>query len=97
MELKEWVRLLRVLANPVRLRMLALIARRPRHAYELAKALGLSYPLVHMHLRALERVGLIEGAYVEEARVKRVYRLRDFRLVVDGEALRRLGESLEGG
>lgn len=95
--MKEWVRLLRTLANPIRLRMLALIAVRPRHAYELSKLLGLSYPLVHMHLRALEKAGLIEGAYVEEARVKRVYQLKDFRLVLDGESLRKLGEKLEGG
>ncbi|MEM2410341.1 MAG: winged helix-turn-helix domain-containing protein [Thermofilaceae archaeon] len=96
-ELRDWVRVLRTLANPIRLRMLALIAARPRHAYELSKLLGLSYPLVHMHLRALEKAGLVEGAYVEEARVKRVYRLKDFRLVLDGETLRKLGEKLEDG
>jgi len=96
-ELERMVKTLRVIANPMRLRMLALIAVRPRHAYELSKLLGLSYPLVHMHLRALEKAGLVEGAYVEEARVKRVYRLKDFQLVLDGENLRKLGEKLENG
>ncbi|MEM1820952.1 MAG: winged helix-turn-helix domain-containing protein [Thermofilaceae archaeon] len=96
-ELEQLVKTLRVMANPIRLRMLALIAARPRHAYELSKLLGLSYPLVHMHLRALEKAGLVEGAYVEEARVKRVYRLKDFRLVLDGETLGKLGEKLENG
>lgn len=91
------MRVLRVLANPVRLRMLALIAVRPRHAYELSKLLGLSYPLVHMHLRALERAGLVEGAYAGDVRMKRVYQLKEFRIVLDGELLRRLGEKLEGG
>lgn len=93
--MEELAKLLRVLANPIRLRMLALIAAKPRHAYELSKLLGLSYPLTHMHLRALERAGLVEGSYVEEARMKRVYRLRDLRLVLDAEVLRRLGEELE--
>lgn len=88
---------LRMLANPIRLKMLALIAVKPRHAYELAKALGLSYPLTHMHLRALERAGFVESEVVEEARPKRVYKLKDFRLVISREELRKLGEKLEGG
>ncbi len=89
--------MLRVLANPVRLKMLALIAARPRHAYELAKVLKLSYPLVHLNLTALERAGLIEGSYVGGPRTRKVYRLRDFELVINGDLLRKLGERLEGG
>jgi len=88
---------LRMLANPIRLKMLAYIAVRPRHAYELSKKLGLSYPLTHMHLRALERLGLVESEVVEEARAKRVYKLRDFRIVISPEELRKLGEKLESG
>lgn len=94
---EDFVRVLRMLANPVRLKMLALIAAKPRHAYELSKLLNISYPLVHMHLKALERAGLVEGFYTEEARMKRVYRLRDFQLVVNGQTLRKLGERLESG
>jgi ArsR family transcriptional regulator len=86
---------LRMLANPVRLRMLALIAVKPRYAYELAKLLGLSYPLVHLHLTALERAGFIEGDYVGGPRTRKVYRLRDFELVISKELLRKLGERLE--
>ncbi len=86
-----------MLANPVRLRMLALIAVKPRYAYELAKLLGLSYPLVHLHLTALERAGFVESDYVGGPRTRRVYRLRDFQLVISRELLRKLGEKLEGG
>jgi transcriptional regulator, ArsR family len=86
-----------MLANPVRLRMLALIAVKPRYAYELAKLLGLSYPLVHLHLTALEKAGFVEGDYVSGPRTRKVYRLRDFQLVISRELLRKLGEKLEGG
>lgn len=84
-ELDKLIRALHMLANPTRLKMLALIAVKPRHAYELSKLLNLSYPLTHIHLRAMERAGLIEGSYIEEARVKRVYQLKNVHLVINPE------------
>ena len=51
-EIEKLAKVLRMLGNPLRLKMLALIAVKPRYAYELAKSLGLSYPLVHLHLTA---------------------------------------------
>jgi len=86
---------LQVLANPIRLKMLALIAVRPRYAYELSKYLKLSYPLIHLHLNLLEKAGFISGSYVEGPRTKKVYRLNDFQLVISGEILRKIGEKLE--
>jgi len=84
-----------VLANPVRLRILALLAIKPRYAYELSKKLSLSYPLIHLHLKVLERAGLVESDYVPGPRTKRVYKLKEFEIEVSPERLRRLGESLE--
>jgi len=49
-----------------------------------------------MHLKILEEAGLVEGSYVVEERPKphlrKVYRVRDFRLVIDRELLERLAE-----
>lgn len=94
-DVERLAEVLRMLANPVRLKMLALIAVKPRHAYELAKILGLSYPLVHLNLTALEKAGFIEGGYVEGPRTRKVYKLRDFELVISKDSLRKLGEGLE--
>ncbi|UNQ72883.1 ArsR/SmtB family transcription factor [Infirmifilum sp. NZ] len=94
--IEELTEVLHVLANPIRLKMLALIAVKPRHAYELSKVLGLSYPLTHLHVTALERAGLIKGEVVPGPRPKKVYRLTDFRIEVSPDSLREIGEELEG-
>jgi len=85
-----------VLANPVRLEILALLSVRPRYAYELSKKLKLSYPLVHLHLRVLEKAGLVESTYVPGPRTKRVYRVKNFVVEISPERMRELGEGLEG-
>jgi ArsR family transcriptional regulator len=94
-EVEKLSEVLQVLANPIRLKMLALIAVKPRYAYELSKYLKLSYPLTHLHLNILERAGFISGSYVEGPRTKKVYRLNDFQLTISGEVLKRIGEKLE--
>ncbi|MCC6004368.1 MAG: winged helix-turn-helix domain-containing protein [Thermofilum sp.] len=94
-EVEKLSEVLQVLANPIRLKMLALIAVKPRYAYELSKYLKLSYPLTHLHLNILEKAGFISGSYVEGPRTKKVYRLNDFQLTISGEVLKRIGEKLE--
>ena len=57
----DLVRALSALSNPHRLRILALLAGGRVHVSELARRLGLSRPLVHMHLRRLEAASLVSG------------------------------------
>lgn len=57
---QQLVKTLKALANPVRLRIIASLAEEPKHAYALAKELGLSYPLTHLHLKGLRKIGLVE-------------------------------------
>jgi DNA-binding transcriptional ArsR family regulator len=47
--------------NPLRLRVVAELADGPVHVSELARRLGISRPLLYMHLDRLERAGLITG------------------------------------
>ena len=54
-------RILAALANPHRLRILATLAEGPVHVSRLAREVGLSRPLVHMHLKRLEAAGLVSG------------------------------------
>ena len=57
----ELVRLLSALSSPHRLRILATLAGGSVHVSQLAREVGLSRPLVHMHLRRLEAAGLVNG------------------------------------
>jgi DNA-binding transcriptional ArsR family regulator len=57
----ELVRVLSALSSPHRLRILATLAGGSVHVSQLAREVGLSRPLVHMHLRRLETAGLVKG------------------------------------
>lgn len=52
---------LAALANPIRLRIVARLAGGRDYVSSLARAIGVSRPLVHMHLQRLEAAGLIVG------------------------------------
>src|SRR5262245_56037441 len=58
---EQLVRVLSALSSPQRLRILATLARGSVHVSQLARQVGLSRPLVHMHLRRLEAAGLVSG------------------------------------
>ena len=59
----ELIRVFSALSNPHRLRILAALAQGQGriHVSLLAREVGLSRPLVHMHLQRLERAGLVRG------------------------------------
>lgn len=53
--------MLTAMANPLRLRVVAELSDGPVHVSELARRLGISRPLLYMHLDRLEKAGLIAG------------------------------------
>ncbi|MCU1344612.1 MAG: transcriptional regulator, ArsR family [Acidimicrobiia bacterium] len=53
---------LAALANPQRLRIIAALTKNRAYVSELAREVGLSRPLVHMHLQRLEAAGLVTGS-----------------------------------
>jgi ArsR family transcriptional regulator len=57
----ELVEILAALANPTRLRIVAVLAGGRDYVSHLARQVGISRPLMHMHLQRLEEVGLIVG------------------------------------
>jgi DNA-binding transcriptional ArsR family regulator len=83
----ELARAFRALGDPTRLRILQLLARRPRSTQELAALVGLSAPGTSKHLRTLLAAGLLtthrEGYYV-------VYSLAAERIQALGPDLARL-------
>ncbi|MGC7100004.1 ArsR/SmtB family transcription factor [Amycolatopsis lurida] len=55
----ELVRVLATLANPHRVRVVAMLARKRYYVSELARELGISRALLQVHLRKLEAAGLV--------------------------------------
>jgi ArsR family transcriptional regulator len=58
----ELVAMLAALANPTRLRIVAVLAGGRDYVSHLAREIGISRPLLHMHLQRLEEAGLIVGS-----------------------------------
>ena len=70
------------LANPIRLRILAQLADRRDYVSHLAREIGVSRPLLHMHLQRLEAVGLVVGSLElsEDGKALRFYDVAPFDL-----------------
>jgi predicted transcriptional regulator len=57
----ELVRVLGALANPHRLRVVAVLSRERNYVSRLARELGISRALLQVHLRKLEAAGLVSS------------------------------------
>ena len=57
----ELLRVLSALANPHRLRIVAALTAGRNYVSQLARELGMSRPLLHMHLQRLEAAGLVSS------------------------------------
>jgi predicted transcriptional regulator len=76
----QLLKMLSALANPHRLRILVALRERQAYVSELARDLGMSRPLLHMHLQILEKAGLVVGHHEVSAEGKalRFYEVTDF-------------------
>ncbi len=93
--IEELVRIGEALGNPVRVRILKMLCEKEWYVYELAKELGISRQLLYLHLKKLEKAGLVESELRLEPgdpRAKKYYKARPFRIVIDNEVLKNLEE-----
>jgi DNA-binding transcriptional ArsR family regulator len=76
----QLLKMLSALANPHRLRVLAALRERRAYVSELARELGMSRPLLHMHLQVLEKADLVVGHHEvsTEGKALRYYEVTDF-------------------
>lgn len=61
MSLEDEVAKITAIAHPQRYRIVAALMGKPRHVSELARHLGISRPLLYMHLQRLEAAGYLVG------------------------------------
>lgn len=61
MSLEDEVARVTAIAHPQRYRIIAALMGEPRHVSELARHLGMSRPLLYMHLQRLEAAGYLLG------------------------------------
>lgn len=76
---------LAALASPQRMRIIALLAEERLHVSELARRIGMSRPLLYMHLTKLEEAGFVAGALElsEEGKAHKYFEVLPFELAID--------------
>lgn len=81
----DLVAVLGALASPLRLRILAALAPGTQYVSQLAREIGMSRPLLHMHLQRLEAAGLVVG-HLElspDGKAMKYFELTPFSILVD--------------
>jgi predicted transcriptional regulator len=92
----DLVELLAALANPIRLRIVARLAGGRQYVSQLAREIGVSRPLLHMHLQKLEAAGLVAGSLELSAdgKAMKYFEVTDFDVRLTAAALADAAESL---
>jgi DNA-binding transcriptional ArsR family regulator len=74
-------------ANPLRLRVIAELSGGRVHVSELARRLGISRPLLYMHLNRLQEAGIVTGhlELSEDGKAMKYFELAPFELRLTAE------------
>jgi DNA-binding transcriptional ArsR family regulator len=86
---EELLMMLTAVAHPLRLRVIAELAGGRVHVSELARRLGMSRPLLYMHLDRLEKAGLVIGhlELSEDGKAMKFFELAPFELRVTADTI----------
>jgi DNA-binding transcriptional ArsR family regulator len=86
---EELLAMLTAIAHPLRLRVIAELAQGRVHVSELARRLGMSRPLLYMHLDRLEKAGLVRGTLElsEDGKAMKYFELVPFELRVTADTV----------
>ena len=91
---------LKALSHPMALKIVTLLSKEGEDMYlnQIAKNLGINRALAKIHLKKLERGGIVKSRVVlveGEALALRYYKLEDFNIHVSPEVLKKEGKEYE--
>ena len=94
----ELVAILAALASPVRLRIVATLAGGRDYVSHLAREIGISRPLLHMHLQRLEAAGVVVGhlELSEDGKAMKYYEVAELDLHLTASTLAEAAQTLTG-
>lgn len=95
----ELLNILSALANPHRLRLVAALARGRKYVSQLAREVGISRPLVQIHLRKLQSAGLVTShlELSEEGKAVNYYELEPLHLELTADLIADAAKTLTMG
>lgn len=85
------------LANPHRMRIVGALQVSRKYVSELAREMGMSRPLLYMHLKRLETAGLVVGnlELSDDGKAMKYYELTHFEYEITGESIAEASKSLK--
>jgi DNA-binding transcriptional ArsR family regulator len=86
---EELIAVLTAVAHPLRMRVIAELTGGRVHVSELARRLGMSRPLLYMHLDKLEKAGLVTGhlELSDDGKAMKYFELAPFDFHVTADAV----------
>lgn len=93
----ELLAILAALANPHRLRIVAALSNGGRnYVSQMAREIGISRPLLHLHLKKLEEAGLItsELELAEDGKARNYFEVAPFAIAMTPAAIAEAAQSL---
>ncbi|MFC5602836.1 ArsR/SmtB family transcription factor [Sporosarcina koreensis] len=92
----ELLAYLEALSNPHRLKIIAVLSEGRQYVSELARLLGMSRPLLYLHLQKLEEVHLVTSnmEILESGKAAKFYALAPFHFELNEELIHRLAPTL---
>ncbi len=92
----QLLKVLNALSNPHRMRIVAALAAERNYVSRLARQIGMSRPLLHMHLQRLEAAGLVTGTMElsQDGKAMKYFELADLDLHLTPELIATAAASL---
>lgn len=92
----EFLRVLEALSNPYRLIILAILFEESQYVSQLARRLGISRPLLYLHLQKLEEVNLVKShmEISETGKAMRYYEANLFQIEINNEIIQNFAPSI---
>lgn len=87
---------LEALSNPNRLKIITVLSKGRQYVSELARELGMSRPLLYLHLQKLEEANLVSSSMeiLGSGKTAKYYTLNSFHLEINEEIISKLAPTL---
>jgi predicted transcriptional regulator len=92
----ELLLVLEALSNPHRLKIIAVLSEGRQYVSHLARELGISRPLLYLHLQKLEEANIVSSdmEILETGQAAKYYQLNDFHFELNEKTIHDLSSSL---
>ncbi len=92
----ELLTFMEALSNPYRLRIVAILQQGDQYVSQLSRELGISRPLLYLHLHKLEEAHLVEGRLElsSDGKAMKYYKLRPFDVPLNAQFVAATVDSL---